>query len=193
MKKNLFKHLVTGAMVILTLGMTACGAGGAAAIEGPTPEEDIVVKVGNVEIPLTSTWEEFEAIAKKNGWTIDKSLYPVEDWWEISGMDYTNQGNVKTPQGELMVDTMENAENNGAEIESITLSGFYMDSDDASILGVYRTTDPENVKKKFTEWNEDYVNVNYVVDEYVTLKISLDTLDGRHTVTIERTPHNERK
>ncbi len=108
-------------------------------------------------------------------------------------MDYTNQGHVKTPQGELMVDTMENAENNGAEIESITLSGLYMDSDDASILGVYRTTDPDDVKKKFTEWNEDYVNVNYVVDEHVTLKISLDTLDGRHTVTIERTPYNERK
>jgi len=49
------------------------------------------------------------------------------------------------------------------------------------------------MKKKLAEWNEDYVNVNYDVDEYVTLKVSLDTLDGRHTVTIERTPYNERK
>jgi len=193
MKKNLFKHLVAGAMVILTLGMTACGAGSASAIEGPTAEEDIVVKVGNVEIPVASTWEEFEALAKKNSWTIEESLYPKDKGYVVVDIEYDNSGHVITPQGELIVRTMTNEEANGSVIKSISLSSTFMDSDDASILGVYRTTDPEDVKKHFEEWNEDYVNVNFVVDEYVNLKISLDVIEDRHTVTIAREPYNKRK
>jgi len=123
MKKNLFKHLVAGAMVILTLGMTACGAGSASTIEGPMAEEDIVVKVGDVEIPIVSTWEEFVAIAEKNNWTIEESLYPVDDGWKGTQALYSNRGDVMTPQGELNVRTMPNAEHTGAEIQSIALSG----------------------------------------------------------------------
>lgn len=158
-------------------------------VEGPKAEENIVVKVGNVNIPITSTWEELVAICEKNNWTIEDSLYPDESGW--SSKPYNQKGSIITPKGELLVCIMPNEENNGAVIEYICISPFYYEGA-ASVLGVTTSTRLKEIEAKFEFIEEDNIHRRYAVDKYVELKIKEDSYEGKNAVTIQRTPYSKR-
>lgn len=151
-------------------------------------EDEIVVRVGDVEIPITSTWGDLMTIASEQGWAIDTSLIPDEE-----AQKFSKKGTIQTPQGELLVSLMANADKTAAEIEYIALSPFYMDSDDADILGIKPGTSLKKVGKTFELIEEDGDNYFYKVDEFVTLKISLDTYEDKNTVNIIRTKYYNRE
>lgn len=183
-------------MLSMVLMMVACGGedkdsnnGKVSSVEGPTAEEDIVVKVGDVSIPIDSTWDELVAICQKNNWTIEDKLYPDESGW--SSKPYNQKGSITTPDGDLLVCIMPNEENTGAVIEYISIAPFYYEGD-ASILGVTTTTSTEKIGEKFELIEEENDYQYYKVDEYVTLKISLDAYEGKNTVTIVRTAFAKR-
>ena len=190
MKKNLIKLVATGLLITLALGLTACG-GSKAAIEDPVAENDIVVKVGDVNIPLASTWDEFLALAEANNWVIAESLYPdpINQGYKTA---YSQKGKVTTPQGDLLVCIMPNADYSGAEIKYIALSPFYLESEDVSVLGITPSTNHNDISKKYEVLNNSDLYL-YKVDEYVTLEITLDTYEGKNTVTIERTSFEDRQ
>ena len=183
-------------MISMVLMLTACGGednnsnnGTVSSVEGPTAEEDIVVKVGTVSIPIDSTWEELVAICQQNDWTIEDKLYPDESGW--SSKPYNQKGSITTPDGELLVCIMPNEEKTGAVIEYIAISPFYYDGD-ASILGVTTTTSIEEFGAKFDLIEEENDSQYYKVDEYVSLKISPDSYEGKNTVTIVRIAFSKR-
>ena len=68
-------------------------------------EDEIVVRVGDVEIPITSTWGDLMTIASEQGWAIDTSLIPDEE-----AQKFSKKGTIQTPQGELLVSLMANAD-----------------------------------------------------------------------------------
>lgn len=160
-------------------------------IEDAVAENDIVVKVGNVNIPLSSTWDEFLALAQANNWIIDDSLYPdpINQGYKHA---YNKKGSVTTPQGDLLVCIMPNADYSGAEIKYIALSPFYLESEDASILGITPSTNHNDIGKKYKALNNSDPYL-YKVDEYVTLRVTLDTYNDKNTVRIERTSYEDRE
>ena len=188
---------VAGAVVI---GGTAAGVGIAyyvsnqesgygSYVEGPRAEEDIYVKVGNVRIPITSSLDDLIDICERNNWEIEESLYPDESGW--SSKPYNRKGSIITPDGELLVSTMANEENNGSVIEYIAISPFYYEGD-ASILGVTPSTSSAAIEAKFDYVKEEGNHTYYYVDEYVVLKVDQDDYKGKYTVSINRTPYNKR-
>ena len=150
-------------------------------------EDEIVVRVGDVEIPITSTWAELLSITSEHGWAIDTSLIPDEE-----AKKFSKKGTIQTPQGELLVSLMANEDKTTAEIEYIALSPFYMDSNDADILGIKSDTSIKKIGKTFELIEENGDNYFYKVDEFVTLKISLDTYENKNTVNIIRTKYYNR-
>lgn len=158
-------------------------------LEGPKAEENIYVKVGNVKIPITSTWEELVAICEKNNWEIEDRLYPDESGW--ASKPYNQKGSIITPDGDLLVCIMPNEENNGAVIEYIAISPFYYEGS-ASVLGVTPSTSLEEIEAAFDFIDDDEIHRNYYVDKYVQLQVKEDSYKGKNTVTIHRTPYKKR-
>jgi hypothetical protein len=168
---------------------TEINPGAGSLVEGQTAEEDIFVKVGNVNIPIDSTWDELVAICQDNGWTIEDKLYPDESGW--SAKPYNQKGSIETPDGELLVCIMPNEENTGAVIEYIALSPFYYDGE-ASVLGITTRTSLDEIAAKFELIEERGEHIYYYVDKYVTLKVSPDTYEGENTVSVVRTEFSKR-
>lgn len=203
MKKRM---IVLVAMVIAMMALAACGGRKAettsekkssknestkenkSSKKKTVPEDEIVVRVGDVEIPIVSTWTELSTLAFEHGWDIADSLYPKEEEKKFS-----KKGTILTPQGELLVSLMANEDKTEAVVEYIALSPFYMESDDADILGVKTDTSTKKIEKSFELIESDGEIYFYKVDDYVTLKISLNTDDGKNTVNIIRTKYRERE
>lgn len=202
MKKRM---IILVAMVITMVALVACGGGKAETTtekeSGKTevakenksskkktvPEDEIVVRVGDVEIPIVSTWTELATIAYENGWDIDSSLYPDEE-----AKKFTKKGTIDTPQGEVHVSLMANKDKTEAEVEYIALSPFSMESGDVSVLGIKTDTSLKKIGEIF-ELIEVYDDKYYYkVDEYVTLQISLDYYEDKNAVNIIRTKHFKR-
>lgn len=197
MKKRLFAILLT---VTLIMALVACGGEGkdgvgssgkndSGSIAGPTAEEDIVILIGDVEIPLTATWEEFADICEENNWEIEEDLYPDTSGWDST--PYEQNGSVITPDGELLVKTMANETNDGSVLMSIAISPFYYEGE-ASVMGVSPETKQSEIEDHYELIEHDSEHYYYEVDEYVTLKISPDTYEGKNTVTIVREQYTKR-
>ena len=185
MKTKLSRLFMVLMLMVTVMGLVACGNeseenGSKSEVEGPTAEEDVVVKIDGVEIPLDSTFEELVAICEENDWEVDEKLYPDTSGWDTK--PYNQDGSITTPDGEIRVATMANEENNGSVIESISIRPFYYEGS-ASILGVTVNTDLDDIEEKF-EGEKDGEYIFYTVDDYVSLKVHPDTHEGKNTVTI---------
>lgn len=200
------RTLILAAMVTLCIAFTACGgkttetSSGTETSKAETakesknskkkivPEEEIVVRVGDVEIPLASTWTELFTLAYEQGWDVDDSLYPNE-----AEKKFSKKGHLYTPQGEVLVSLMANEDKTEAVVEYIALSPFYMESDDADILGVKTDTSVKKIGKSFELIESDEETYFYKVDDFVTLKVKLNTDDGKNTVSAIRTKYHNRE
>lgn len=208
MKRKHVKTMMSGLLLTLTLMLTACGGteadsttggskgnstnkGTVSSVEAPRSENEIVVKVGDVEIPICSTWEELAAIAAENGWEVDEKLIP-DPINEGTKKAYNKKGGIVTPEGEILICLMPNADVTGAEVEYIALAPFYLEDQEASILGITPETDIKEIAEKYELIEEDSEVKWYKVDEYVKLKVSLDAYEGKNTVTIMRIEYADR-
>jgi len=154
-------------------------------------ESEIVVKVGEVNIPITSTWDELLELAYENDWEVSDALYP-DPYNEGYLSAYSTKGQIETPQGDLLVCLMPNADYSGAEIKYIALSPFYLETEeDASVLGITPSTDIKKIGKEYEVLNDSDPYL-YKVDQYVVLKVELDTYEDKNTVRIERTDYKDR-
>lgn len=197
MKSKLSRLFIVLMLLVTVMGLVACDKESKetetegkekSTVEGPAAEADIVVKIGDVNIPLDATFEELVAICEENNWTVDDKLYPDESGWDSK--PYNQDGSITTPDGEIRVSTMANEENNGSVIESISLRPFYYEGS-ASVLGVTVSTDLDDIEEKF-KLSEDGEYKYYTVDEYVSLKVHPDTHEGKNTLTIVREKFNKR-
>jgi len=149
----------------------------------PAAEEDIVVYLGDVEVKMDQTWEEFQQLMETNGWTIngksDRGDFPM-------GNDYMGSGYIDTNVGTVEFSFMDDMERNGSVMRGILINPNEVDCDKIKVCGVTPKTDPKKVKDALEVVNETEYYFACKLDNYVTLTFYDPDLDIDHGISVER-------
>lgn len=154
----------------------------------PVSEEEVVINLGDVDIKLAQTWEEFKNFIDTNGWTMDEEDYPT------LGGRYGG-GYVYTPYGKIDVSFMKNPDETGFEVEGFSFSFTDIKAEDLNIHGITMKTTPDQLKEVL-EHLPDISGPGY--DSFIlgeNLQITLmNTLDDptEYHIYISRTPYFKR-
>lgn len=146
------------------------------------PDEEIVMTIDGVELPLTTTWDEFVAIAAENGWTYDE---------ELSKEKYAKD--VITSNGSFSLTFMNNPTTNINEIWNVYVTSNEVPENYINIHGITAKTS-RDVLATLLEVNvrEKYID-SYYFNEYTTITFSWgrDTTDNPD-ISIDRTLFSKR-